>query len=278
MHLRGKAFRFEAVYPDGKREVLLDVPRYEFEWQNVYVLAEPKLMPEGTVLRCLARYDNSSGQPVEPRPDANGHAGASKRSDEMLVGYVEVALADQDLALGEPTSRKLDDGRYEVTFRYRPPTGTKAVYLAGDLQRLEADRAEDGRPGRRRAASSVKQTLAAGTHEYKYVLEGTKWRHDPGNRRQAGHVPQQRHSARRGEGSLRGGGHGSRRDERPALLAASFRIAEFRSVLSVVHPRPECPDVISNPSLLACARETTCRARGCCMSRSRSRGRPRGRR
>ena len=38
MHLRGKAFRFEAVYPDSKREVLLDVPRYEFEWQNVYVL------------------------------------------------------------------------------------------------------------------------------------------------------------------------------------------------------------------------------------------------
>ena len=80
MHLRGKAFRFEAVYPDRKREVLLDVPRYEFEWQNVYVLEEPKLMPEGTVLRCLARYDNSSGNPSNPDPSRDGAAGASKRA------------------------------------------------------------------------------------------------------------------------------------------------------------------------------------------------------
>ena len=42
MHLRGKAMRFEAEYPDGRREVLLDVPRYEFDWQNIYELAEPK--------------------------------------------------------------------------------------------------------------------------------------------------------------------------------------------------------------------------------------------
>jgi len=37
MHLRGKSFRFEAVYPDQKREILLDVPRYSFDWQiNTY--------------------------------------------------------------------------------------------------------------------------------------------------------------------------------------------------------------------------------------------------
>jgi hypothetical protein len=68
MHLRGKSFRFEAVYADGRREVLLDVPRYEFEWQNVYVLSEPKLMPEGSVLRCMARYDNSADNPSNPDP------------------------------------------------------------------------------------------------------------------------------------------------------------------------------------------------------------------
>ncbi len=145
MHLRGKSFRFEAVYPDGRREVLLDVPRYEFEWQNVYVLAQPKLMPEGSVLRCLARYDNSDGNPSNPDPKRTVTWG-EQTHDEMLVGYVEVALADQDLALGEPTVQKRDDGRYDVTFRYRPPAGTASVYLAGTLQRLEADRAEDGRP------------------------------------------------------------------------------------------------------------------------------------
>ena len=91
MHLRGKSFRFEAVFPDGRREVLLDVPRYEFEWQNVYVLSEPKLMPEGSVLRCLARYDNSAGNLSNPDPKATVTWGEQTR-DEMLVGYVEVAL------------------------------------------------------------------------------------------------------------------------------------------------------------------------------------------
>ena len=82
MHLRGKAFRFEAAIPMANAEVLLDVPRYEFEWQNVYVLSEPKLMPEGTVLHCLARYDNSVGKPVESRPDSNGQVGrANPRRD-----------------------------------------------------------------------------------------------------------------------------------------------------------------------------------------------------
>jgi peroxiredoxin/mono/diheme cytochrome c family protein len=184
MHLRGKAFRFEAVYPDMKREVLLDVPRYEFEWQNVYVLSEPKLMPEGTVLRCLARYDNSSENPSNPDPGRTVRWGEQTK-DEMLVGYVEVAHAHQDLGLGFPASKKLDDGRYEVTFRFKPPAGTKDVYLAGEFN--------DWKPADLKMAGpdasgtfELKQSLAAGSHEYKFVLEGKKWRHDPGNRRQVG--------------------------------------------------------------------------------------------
>jgi peroxiredoxin/mono/diheme cytochrome c family protein len=184
MHLRGKAFRFEAVYPDKKREVLLDVPRYEFDWQNVYVLEEPRLMPEGTVLRCIARYDNSSENPSNPDPSRTVRWGEQTR-DEMLVGYVEVALADQDLGLGGPTTRKLDDGKYEVTFRYKAPAGTKAVYLAGDWNGWKPDDLKmDGPDGT--GTFERKQTLASGSHEYKFVLEGKKWRHDPGNRRQVG--------------------------------------------------------------------------------------------
>jgi peroxiredoxin len=110
MHLRGKAFRFEAVFADGRREVLLDVPRYEFEWQNVYVLSEPRLMPEGSVLRCLARYDNSVANFSNPDPTKTVTWGEQTK-DEMLVGYVEVARADQNISLGAPAIQKLDDGR-----------------------------------------------------------------------------------------------------------------------------------------------------------------------
>ncbi|MBV9122131.1 MAG: peroxiredoxin, partial [Planctomycetes bacterium] len=103
MHLRGKSFRYEAVYPDGSTEVLLDVPRYDFNWQNRYVLAEPKRLPAGTTLRCIAHYDNSSANPNNPDPNATVHAGRQSW-DEMFNGYVEIALADQDLTQPKPWS------------------------------------------------------------------------------------------------------------------------------------------------------------------------------
>jgi hypothetical protein len=162
----------------------LDVPRYEFDWQNVYILSEPKPMPEGSVLHCLARYDNSADNLSNPDSKATVTWGEQTR-DEMLVGYVEIALAEQDLSLGEPTIRKRDDGRHEVTFRYRPPAGTKAVYLAGTFNdwkptALKMDGPDDS--GR----FQTKLVLNSGIYEYKYVLDGTRWRHDPANRRQAG--------------------------------------------------------------------------------------------
>jgi peroxiredoxin len=96
MHLRGKSFRYEAIYPDGRLEILLDVPRYDFNWQNRYVLAEPRRLPAGTTLRCVAHYDNSKNNPANPDPDATVVAG--KQSwEEMFNGYYDIALADQDL-------------------------------------------------------------------------------------------------------------------------------------------------------------------------------------
>ena len=70
MHLRGKSFKYEAEYPDGTREVLLDVPNYDFNWQLRYMLAEPKLMPKGTRLHCTAHFDNSADNLANPDPTA----------------------------------------------------------------------------------------------------------------------------------------------------------------------------------------------------------------
>jgi hypothetical protein len=96
MHLRGKSFRYTAEYPDGQTEILLDVPRWDFNWQHRYVLAEPKRLPRGTVVRCMAVYDNSADNPSNPDPSVTVLAG--KQSwDEMFNGYFEWALADQDL-------------------------------------------------------------------------------------------------------------------------------------------------------------------------------------
>lgn len=68
MHYRGKSFRFTAQYPGGKEEILLDVPRYHFNWQNAYILKEAKLMPEGTVIMCAGYFDNSAKNLDNPDP------------------------------------------------------------------------------------------------------------------------------------------------------------------------------------------------------------------
>jgi hypothetical protein len=141
-------------------------------------------MPEGTVLYCLARYDNSADNLSNPEPKATVRWGEQTR-EEMLVGYVEVALADQDLSLGEPAARKLQSGRYEVTFSYKPPAGSKRVYLAGTFNEWKpAELAMDGPDDAGRFEK--KMILDAGTHEYKFVVDGTRWHNDPSNRRQTG--------------------------------------------------------------------------------------------
>ncbi len=101
MHLRGKSFRFEATYPDGRHEVLLEVPRYEFDWQNNYILAEPKPMPEGTIIRCVGHFDNSADNLNNPDPNRKVTFG-EQTNDEMLVGYMDVALDYQNLSDGSP--------------------------------------------------------------------------------------------------------------------------------------------------------------------------------
>ncbi|MCA9213246.1 MAG: redoxin domain-containing protein [Planctomycetales bacterium] len=94
MHLRGKAFRYEAIYPNGSKEVLLDLPRYDFNWQLSYELAEPKLLPKGTVIRCTGWYDNSTKNPVNPEPNKPVRWGRQSW-EEMMIGFFTTVDADQ---------------------------------------------------------------------------------------------------------------------------------------------------------------------------------------
>lgn len=86
MHMRGKSFTFAARYPDKRTEILLDVPRFDFNWQIQYDLAEPKLMPKGTVLECVAHYDNSAKNPANPDPNAVVTFG-EQTWNEMMIGW-----------------------------------------------------------------------------------------------------------------------------------------------------------------------------------------------
>ncbi len=91
MHVRGKSFRYELTYPDGKKEVLLDVPRYDFNWQNSFVLAEPKMIPAGTEMLCTAVFDNSEENLHNPNPNETVRWG-DQTWEEMMIGWYDVAI------------------------------------------------------------------------------------------------------------------------------------------------------------------------------------------
>ena len=97
MHLRGKSFRFEAAYPDGTNEILLDVLNYDFNWQYRYLLEKPKLMPKGTTLRCMAHFDNSADNMANPDPNQEVTVG-NATSQEMMQGNYYSLDAQPDAA------------------------------------------------------------------------------------------------------------------------------------------------------------------------------------
>ena len=86
MHVRGKDAMYKVIYPDGREEVLLRVPKYDFNWQLTYKLAQPKLLPAGSTLMIVAHYDNSSGNKYNPDPTAAVKWG-EQTWEEMLIGY-----------------------------------------------------------------------------------------------------------------------------------------------------------------------------------------------
>jgi hypothetical protein len=89
MHVRGKAFRMSATYPDGKEETLLSVPKYDFNWQTRYMLKEPKKVPSGTKILIEAWYDNSSKNPHNPDPTKLVTWG-EQTFEEMMIGFIDV--------------------------------------------------------------------------------------------------------------------------------------------------------------------------------------------
>jgi hypothetical protein len=88
MHLRGHDFDYRAEYPDGRTEVLLSVPHYDFNWQTSYRLAKPVHLPKGTKIHCFAHFDNSTANPANPDPKKEVTWG-DQTWEEMMIGWVD---------------------------------------------------------------------------------------------------------------------------------------------------------------------------------------------
>ncbi len=94
MHLRGKDYLYRVVYPDGRSEVLLSVPNYDFGWQVYYYPKKPIRLPKGTKIETIAHYDNSTRNPQNPDPTKPVRFG-EQTWEEMMNGFFDFYVISQ---------------------------------------------------------------------------------------------------------------------------------------------------------------------------------------
>ena len=97
MHLRGKRFEYTAMRPGQRPEILLSIEHYNFHWQLAYRLTRPLTLPKGTRIQCVAHFDNSANNPLNPDPAAEVRYG-EQSWEEMMIGFFDVAV---DAAMGK---------------------------------------------------------------------------------------------------------------------------------------------------------------------------------
>ena len=96
MHVRGKDFKYTLVLPDGSSKVLLNVPKYDFNWQLNYWLKAPVAAPKGSRLECVAHHDNSVNNKYNPDPTKTVYWG-DQTWEEMMIGWFDYTVDSQDL-------------------------------------------------------------------------------------------------------------------------------------------------------------------------------------
>jgi hypothetical protein len=88
MHMRGKDMKYDVVFPDGRQETLLWVPKFSFNWQTMYYLKQPVSIPKGTRLIVTAHFDNSDKNKSNPDPTKDIRWG-DPTYEEMMIGWME---------------------------------------------------------------------------------------------------------------------------------------------------------------------------------------------
>jgi len=104
MHLRGKDVLYRAHYPDGKSEVLLAIPKYDFNWQVYYYPTRPLPMPKGTKIEVIAHFDNSTKNALNPDPTRTVTFG-EQTWDEMMNGFFDMWVDSE--AVARPASSQV---------------------------------------------------------------------------------------------------------------------------------------------------------------------------
>ncbi|MBI1784411.1 hypothetical protein HYR69_04635 [Candidatus Sumerlaeota bacterium] len=128
MHWRGKDMKYELVLPDGRRETLLNVPHYSFNWQRVYYPEKPIDAPKGSRLEMTAHFDNSAANPGNPDPTQWVKTG-EQTNDEMGIGFFDFVSASR----AEPAFFKPKEYLAEVLARHPADEAYVLNFAGGTL-------------------------------------------------------------------------------------------------------------------------------------------------
>ena len=102
MHLLGKQMSVFATLPDGTKKTLVDVPKYDYNWQTAYTYIEPLKIPKGSKVSLVAHYNNSASNPKNPNSPPKPVGWGEQTTDEMCIGFVSYTIDDEHITKGEP--------------------------------------------------------------------------------------------------------------------------------------------------------------------------------
>ncbi len=105
MHWLGKDFRLVATLPDGAKRTLIQVDRWDFNWQDTYDFAEPIALPKGTKIDMLAHFDNSDKNPNNPSHPPRDVRWGEQTEDEMALGFLQMTRDAEHLGGKPPEGR-----------------------------------------------------------------------------------------------------------------------------------------------------------------------------
>lgn len=94
LHMRGHSMEFKAIYPDGRSEVICNVPNYDFNWQVVYYAKKPVAIPKGTKILVTTVWDNSTKNKFNPDPKKDIRWG-DPTYEEMTIGWIDYTVDRQ---------------------------------------------------------------------------------------------------------------------------------------------------------------------------------------
>lgn len=104
MHLLGKEMKVEAQLPGGEKQLLVDVPNWDFNWQTTYWFKQPPSIPRGSGLRLTARFDNSSTNPNNPSSPPREVTYGEETTNEMCLAFLGFTLDSEHLLKEKSTA------------------------------------------------------------------------------------------------------------------------------------------------------------------------------